>query len=290
MNENEIKSLLKLLEDPDENIYNSIKSKFFENEKEFKPILENYWIDSTNELANKRIEQIIDEIHLAESTKNLINWKKNENDNLLNGILIIEKFFDRLEDTDELKNKTENIIAKIWLELNNQLTALEKIKVINHTLFITEKFKYISNKNINYRSIKISTLINEKIFIDKTMAIFYYIIAKRLDIPIYILNANLSGYSILGYIDQTLATAVFSKPDNNIVFFILPTFNGEIWSQNQLIEFAKEKNIQIEPKDFEPLSNTKILKQWVNYKKAFLEKTDYNSFALSNVKKIIDIL
>jgi len=288
MNENEILSLVKLLEDPDENVFNAIKSKVMQNPDLIAPLLENFWVKSDNILANTRAESIINEIYFSNIIKEVKKWKNSDSRDLLNGLLIIEKFFDKTIETQEFEKQVNALINKIWLELNNQLTALEKIKVINHALYKNNQLKYSQKNTKANRYSQITNLFNIKEFNDKSIGLVYSIIAQKLNIPLFILNFDLAQFLVLGYIDESLAKAVFNKMDNSVVFYVMPSFFGEIWSQKQLLLFCETHKISITNKSLmsvKPLSDSEILKKWIDFKLSFYKDIDINY--VEYLKKVI---
>lgn len=279
--------LLKLLEDPDEKVYNEIKLKVYENPETFKIFIEENWVNLANSLAIKRAENLLMEISLNETVNNIIAWKKDENSYVSDALLIIEKFFDNTTDENDIINNVNSIVSELWLELNDQLTALEKVKLVNHTLYVSNKFKYISNRNTDYYTVNFSKFLDNKEFIDSTITLLYVIICEKLELPIKLLNINLAGYSVLGYIDAALAKAVFNKHDNNVVFYILPTFNGEVWSQAQLLSFSEKKNITLDPNKIKVLTNQQVVKNWAKLKSEVIVKSGKQSFAAENIKTVL---
>lgn len=286
----EIFYLLKLLDDPDESVFIEIKNTIIKKGSHFKPVLEEGQINLTNDLAKKRLEQIINEINLNETIYNLNDWKKNNPNDIMQGLLIIEKFFDNAIDPKNIKENINKILNELWLEVNDQLTAIEKIKLINQTIFKIHKFRYISKKNINTSIINFSKLINEKVFIDYTISLLYYIICEKLELSVKFLNINSLGYNVLGYIDDVLAKVVFNKKNNNIVFYISPTFNGEILSESQLISIASKKDIDIKTKEIQALSNAEVLNKWVKFKMEVFYSAKKNNFAIDNANQLLKVL
>ena len=90
----EIKALVNLVDDPDELIYNQIKSKIISMGKEVIPMLESAWEfkQEFGDLFVKRIENIIHTIQFKEVYSLLENWINKGGKDLLEAAIIISKF------------------------------------------------------------------------------------------------------------------------------------------------------------------------------------------------------
>ena len=67
MHPNEIKALLNLLDDPDENIYHEVRNRFLELGNEVIPYLENLWETSYEPIIQERVESIIHELQIRQT-------------------------------------------------------------------------------------------------------------------------------------------------------------------------------------------------------------------------------
>ena len=80
--DNELKALLVLLEDTDEEIYQIVENKLLNMGLEIVPSLEKAWDNSLDNLFHQRIENIIESIQFASITKKMDNWVKSEQGDL----------------------------------------------------------------------------------------------------------------------------------------------------------------------------------------------------------------
>ena len=136
MSETEIRALITLIEDPDEGVYQQVRDRIVSLGDPVVPVLERAWeYDDLGDLFRNRIEDILQTIHLGSVTDRLRAWKTNGGEDLLEGALIISRY--RYPDLDEQKVKARlaSIRQDIWLELNDHLTAFEKVRVFNHIFF-----------------------------------------------------------------------------------------------------------------------------------------------------------
>ena len=103
-------------------------------------MLEDAWLNSMEADNAGRIEHLIDEIRFNDLYFDIENWVKFHNNDLIKAFILI-KF--RYPDLDEEKylNKIEKLKQDVWLEMNENLTALEKVKVINHIFYDIHSFR-----------------------------------------------------------------------------------------------------------------------------------------------------
>ena len=262
LSKKEISALLNLLDDPDEQIYIHVKDKFVSFGTKIIPHLENAWEDSFDAIIQKRIEEIIHLIQIESLNKELLNWVKNNQYDLLTGILIIARFQYPDLDEDKIRKQIQQIKQDVWLEINDDLTALEKVKIINHILFDVHQFSgNISNYHAPQNSF-INTVLETKKGNPVSLAILYIVIAQELNIPIY--GVNLPEHFIVAYVDEF--KNLFSNNDKkhtaeNVLFYVNPFSKGIIFSNKDIDQFLSQ--LKLEPKSsyYKPCSNLDIIKR-----------------------------
>ncbi|MBN2175761.1 MAG: hypothetical protein JW731_16645, partial [Bacteroidales bacterium] len=137
---NELNALMSLLDEPSNKVYDQIREKILYYGIEAIPFLEKAWDNSFDNAIQGRIEELIHIIQFNSLINDLKNWKEHSHLDLLAGFIIVSRYqYPDLSEKDILK-KVDKIERDIWLELNENLTALEKVKVLNHILFDIHRF------------------------------------------------------------------------------------------------------------------------------------------------------
>jgi regulator of sirC expression with transglutaminase-like and TPR domain len=263
---NEIKALINLLDDPDEEVFTHVKERLLDLGNEVIPLLENVWEmgDPFNTIIQSRIENIIHDIQFSTVKKSLLNWANNESHDLLKGIILVAKY--QYPDLDEklIHRKIDQIIQDVWIELNDNLTGIEKVKVINHILFDVHGF---SGNTTNYHAPQnsfINNVLESKKGNPLSLSILYAIIAHRLELPIY--GVNLPEHFILAYVadNEILKAITLADNDYGVLFYINPFSRGAAFSKKEIDAFLSQ--LKIKPKDsyFKPCSNIDIVKRAIN--------------------------
>jgi regulator of sirC expression with transglutaminase-like and TPR domain len=265
MSETEIRALITLIDDPDEGVYSQIRERIVSLGDPVVPVLEQAWeVDDLGDLFRNRIEDILHTIHLAGVTERLKAWKETGGDDLLEGALIISRY--RYPDMDEQKVKARlaSIRQDIWLELNDHLTAFEKIRVFNHIFFQVHGFK--GNKR-NYHAPQ-NSYINEVLDSRKgnplSLAIIYQVIAEDLGLPLR--GVNLPNHFVLAYLDEDSIGGADSgqEGEENVLFYVNAFSQGDILGRNEINEFLAK--LKIEPRNsfYAPCTNMDIIRRQLN--------------------------
>ena len=136
MNENnEISALLKLLDDPDREVFGAVSDKLLDYGKPIIPNLEHLWETTPDEQMQERIENIIHRLHYNDLTEDFRQWSLAGHHDMLVGSLLVSKFQYPDLSTSPVLLEVEKIRRNIWLELNAYLTPLEQIRIVTGILY-----------------------------------------------------------------------------------------------------------------------------------------------------------
>ncbi len=264
MNLKEVIALITLLDDPDDGIYSEVKNRFIVLGPPAIPHLETAWENSFDALMQKRIEGIIHTIQFKALQNALKNWAENEQDDLFKGCCIIARYQYPDLDENKLKKQLHQVKQDVWLELHDDLTALEKVKIINHILFEVHQFGgNISNYHAPQNSF-INVVLETKKGNPVMLSIIYTLICKELNIPVY--GVNLPQHFVLAYVNDltNLFDPSHKTLSDNILFYINPFSKGLIFNQADIDSFIKQLKIEPETKYYLPCSNLDIIKRILN--------------------------
>lgn len=253
MSNSELRALISLLDDPDAKIYDEIKSKIISYGDEVIPHLEDVWENSFDHVLQTRIEDIIHYLQFDSIKKSLTNWKNNPEKDIIEGAIIVAKYqYPDLED-QKIRDYINQITQEVWLELNDHLTALEQVKVLNKIIFEIHQF-YGNTKNINSpRNSYINNVIESKKGNPITLGIIFISICKKLNIPIY--GVDVPAHFILAYAET---------PDQ--VLFYINVFNkGTVFSNLDIDKFLEQ--LKKDPKEeyYIPCNNNTIIQRLVQH-------------------------
>ena len=257
----ELDALISLLDEPDTAIFSQIREKLFSYGVEVIPALESAWEHSFEGIIQKRIETIIHDIQLKNLYAELTNWRSHHEDDLLKGFTLISKY--QYPDLDEKKiiGQVGQIIQDVWLELNNNLTPLEKIKVINHILFDVHKFAGNKTNLHAPQNSYIKDILETKKANPISLSIIFMVVAQSLNVPVY--GINLPQNFIMAYTDRMYHRDFLFLRDN--VQFYINAFNkGAVFTRREVELFISQLKLKDNDSYYVPCDNITILSRVFN--------------------------
>jgi regulator of sirC expression with transglutaminase-like and TPR domain len=257
----ELEALMSLLDEPDEEIFRAVHDRIFAHGKEAVPILENAWENSFDPLIQHRIEDLIHHIQYENLKKELQQWSEFGHHDLMKGTLLVTKFQYPDLDEDAIIKKIGQFSQDVWLELNQNLTGLEKVKVINHILFDIHKLAgNVTNIN-SAENFYINNLLDSKKGSALILGIIYISISQSLKIPIY--GVDLPRHFVLAYTDEIML-APRDIPEGDVLFYINPFNKGAVFTKNEIELFIKQMKLERKDSYFIPCDNKTIIRRMMN--------------------------
>ena len=265
MNESsKIDALIKLLDDPDEQIYTQIKDELISIGGKIIPRLELFWEEHQYELSvQERVEEIIHKIQFDTVLDNLQEWLDNPAKDLIDGAICVARYQYPDIDPDRIRDQINQLRNAIWLELSEEMTSYEKVNILNRVIY--DEFGFRGNKQ-NFHSPQ-NSFINDVFETKKgnplSLSIIYSYVAQSLDIPIF--GVNLPNHFVLAYVDTENIIELLDHvdKDDEILFYINVFSRGTIFSKSEIDKFLKQLDIEKNERFYSPCSNTEIIKRMV---------------------------
>lgn len=282
-NMKEISALVKLLDDPDQEIYQHVEGRLIDYGNEVIEYLENAWEQSLDTLLQQRIEDIVHKIQFNNVKEDLNLWYQSGAFDLLQGALVINRY--QYPDLDEEKIilQIEEIKREIWLGLQYEMSSIEKIKLINHVFYNIYGFSGNTKNHHDPQNSYLNQVIESKKGNQISLAIIYATLAQKLDIPVY--GVNLPQHFILGYIDES------KREDHEFgVLFYINAFNkGAIFGKHDVDQFLRQLNLDPLPGFYAPCSNVEIIRRVIRNLISAYEKLG-SADKVEELKQLQDIL
>lgn len=256
MNLKELNALISLLEDPDKEVFNTVKTRLVELGVEIVPKLEEAWVNNFDSIIQSRAEQIIHEIQFKETQENLKQWLENPKKNLLDAWFIVSKY--QFNDIDEqfYRHKIFKLSKELKVEVDKHINDLEKVSAFNHIFFRKNGFKGNIKNFHSPENSYINCVLNNNRGNPLSLCMLYIIISEYINFPIC--GINMPKHFILGFEDESV---INSDP---IKFYINPFSNGTILNRQDLELFLKREQLKEESKYFTPCGNEAIIKRLIN--------------------------
>ena len=254
-NSTEISALVKLLDDPDPEVFHHVEKRLLEHGSSVIHFLETEWEKSLDTLLQERIENIVHQIQFNNVKEDLNLWYQSGAFDLLQGAMVINRY--QYPDLDESKIliQIEDIKRDIWLGLQHEMSSVEKIKLINHVFYNIHGFSGNTKNHHDPQNSYINQVLDTKKGNQISLAIIYSSIAQKLDIPVY--GVNLPQHFILGYIDESK----IEEHEFGVLFYINAFNKGAIFGKHDVDQFLRQLNLQPLPGFYAPCSNVEIIRR-----------------------------
>ncbi len=261
--EKSIKALIRLIDDPDENIYRHVRDELMSYGTDAVPFLESSWEKEDYDLIfQRRIEQIVHDIQFEDVKTQLQLWLNSEDKNLLKGAITLAKYqYPGLDET-LIYDEINKIKTDVWLELNPKQTAFEQIKILNKVFFSIHGFHGDSKHFHSPMNSYINTVVESRKGNPLSLSLIYSVVAQELGMPVF--GVNLPNHFVLAYMDDH-NTGLFAqeKSKYGVLFYINAFSRGNILNEKAIADFLDSLKIDHKREYFEPCSNSAILKRMI---------------------------
>lgn len=258
----EMQALLKLIDEPDEGNFTLIRHKLLDYGSvvlgPLEGLLDHYFDDD----IQSRIMRLIHDIQFQEVFDRLSKWASAETHNLLKGFFIVSCYqYPHLVYKD-IHAKIDLIIRDVWLEINEDLTALEKIKVLNHIMFDIHHFRPNKEEMHDPQNFFLNTVLDTRKGSPLALGIIYMLVGRSLGIPIY--GVNLPQHFVLAYTREGSLEKDVLPGSQDVLFYINPFNLGSVFTQHEIDLFLKQLKQESKPEFYTPCANTAIIRRMIN--------------------------
>ncbi len=247
MSDKELKALVSLLDDDDEQVVTHVVDKIKTLGKDVIPYLEKEWENNFNPQVQQKIESLIHDLQLELLKQRFKQWYESEDQDLLKGLWLIATYQYPDLELETLKQELEQIYYEAWLEFKPDLYAYDQVKVLNGVLF--NKLRFTANTK-NFHSPG-NSMINVVLETRKgnpiSLCVIYMMVAQKLKLPVH--GVNLPNLFVLTY------------KDNTNQFYINAFNKGLIFSRQDIENYIHELRLTPQPSFFEPCSNLEIIRR-----------------------------
>ncbi|MBN1413833.1 MAG: transglutaminase family protein [Bacteroidales bacterium] len=261
MDPKELKAIIALLEDPDQEVASMISDSLLKRGMEAVPDLEKAWENTLDEKLQEKLENIIQKIQFTTAQENLIRWINTGAEYILEGAFFLAQFQYPEISFEKINQEIEIIRKDIWLEINNNLTALEKIRILNYVIFDLHHYARNSSDFYSPQNCYINKVIETKKGNPISLAILYLSVAYRLGLPVY--GVNLPKNFILAYKNEYRLRDAENEEDD-ILFYINPYNKGAVLGKREIDYFITQQQLKPQKSFYVPCSNRDIIIRLIN--------------------------
>ncbi len=237
-----LEALIRLIDEPDQKMYDQIKGEIFSYGLEAIPALESTWENSFDNLIQKRSLDLIHEIQFENTYIELNNWAHFQFTDLLKGFILVSRYNYPDLDTETIIKKVSKIIQDVWLEIHPDLTGLEKIRIINHIFFDVHGFRGNKKNFYSPDNFFINNLLDNKLGNPLSLGLLYLVVCQSLKIPVY--GINLPKHFILAYADSNLIREDEAIRKSDVLFYLNPFNKGAVFTKNEVDLYIEQMNLK----------------------------------------------
>ena len=252
----EISALLKLIDDPDTEVFGAVSTKLLDFGRTIIPNLEHLWETTPDEKLQERIENIIHRLHYNDLSEDFRQWNLSGHHDLLVGALLVAKFQYPDLTTASALVEMEKIRRNIWLELNAYLTPLEQVRIVTGILY---SYYGLKGTEINYNEPNeffIQKVLESKRGNQLSDGIIYLILCELLDIPVKAIN--IPKQFVLAYFKPGYSLEGTTDYISKVEFYIDPS-SGMVFTHKDIESYFKRISVPPVHSYFKPLSNKKVI-------------------------------
>ena len=266
MQPNEIHALIQLLDDPDESVYLHVREQLLAKGTEVLPaLIESRESHAYCEEHERRMDELVDGLHGQYVHNGLRDWFDSGAERVFEGALWVHKAANPLLDMAALREDYEKLKRNVWLELNEEFTALEQVRILNHIVYDHEEYTNAKSGQPDPKHALLGEVIAEKKGNPLGLGILYLSLAQDLNLPIH--GVNLPNHFILCYCDEHHVHHESLSPDNQtpggVLFYINPFSSGTIINKAEVSEFLSHLELPVDEKNCGPCGSVDIIRRLI---------------------------
>ncbi len=261
--EREIKALVSLLEDDDQEVVNHVEKRLMEIGTGVIPLLEQEWEIHFNPTIQTRIEDLIHTLQFELLQERLIDWRDQRQNDLLEGLWLVATYQYPDLTIEELRQEIHQVYTEVWRELKDDLAPFDQVRIINAVIFNKLKFRANTKNFHSPANSMVNAVLESKKGNPISLCSIYLLVSQKLDLPVF--GVNLPNLFILMY-------------KNEGVDFYINGFNkGLIFSKDDIDNYLVHLNIPKQEIFYKPCSHLDIiLRSLRNLIVAFEKLGDYH--------------
>ncbi len=286
-NVSELKALISLIDEPDEVLFQQVQKHIYSYGMNAIPELEKAWEQTLDNQIQGRID-IIYEIQQKQLFQELHNWALFGYDNLLNGFIILTRFQYPDLDMKALTHEIGSIVQQVWMEMNENLTPLEKVKVLNHVIYDINKFGGNTSNIKSPDNFYLKNLLDNRKGNPLSLGMLYILIAKSINIPIY--GVNLPRHFVLAYLEESHIKPAVEANSDQVLFYLNPFNKGAVFTRNEIELYLRQMRLEKDESYFKPCSNQDIIRRMIDglIETYNLASNEEKITALKRLRKALD--
>ena len=180
-----LKAMIRLLDDPDEEVSQALETRFMEEGEDIVDDLEAIWLANEFPENARRIELLIKRIQKRGHLKRFTNWLQQEQPDLIEGwVLVTQLQYPGLK-IETVRRTLSDIKLDAWLMMGSVENEVDKIQILNHVFFEQHGF-HGDNSQYHYTDNSfINRVLERKTGNPISLSVVYLTVAQSLGLPVF---------------------------------------------------------------------------------------------------------
>ncbi len=255
--EKEVRALLRLIDDPDKEVYQTVAEKIMDYGKRIIPNLEALWELTEDGEVQARIETLIHRVHFQDLEHAFHEWNAERSPSLLQGAILVARLQYPELNASVVLSQADSLRRNIWLELNNYLTPLEQVNVFNSILYNYYKLQGHELSEREPAHFYINQVLESRQGNGYTIGILYLVLCELLDIPIF--AVDIPRQLVFAYIDTLHPFLNPSKEDVSEISFFVDPLNGAVYTRRDVEAYLHKIGANDKEQYFMPLDARRVI-------------------------------
>ena len=257
-NPQQIPALLRLIDDPDEEVFGTVSEELMHFGRAVIPRLEQLWETTENEDVQERIEALIHRVHFADLQAEFMDWARSPAPEILRGLILVARYQFPDLNVAAVINQFDKIRRNIWLELSPYMSPLEQVNVFNSILYSYYKLQGAELTDREPKYFFINQVLDSKQGNVYSFGVLYLALAELLDVPV--VAVDVPRQFVLAYMDTLRSFMALDEEEvvQQIQFYIDPT-NGSVYTQKDVDSYLRKINALDRDLYFVPLSAKRVI-------------------------------
>ncbi len=256
----QIHALLHLMDDPDEEVYSTVSQRLLDYGKGVIPSLEQLWEATEDEAVQERIETLIHRVHFTDLQAEFLDWSRSPSQEILRGAILVAKYGYPELNVPQLLTQFDKIRRNVWLELNNYLTPLEQVNVLNSMLYSFSKLEGNELSKREPRHFFLNTVLESRQGNAYSIGVIYLALCELLDVPLF--AVDIPRQFVFAYIDTLRPVYLPTGTEDDIVqqiqFYVDP-LAGTVYTQRDVDLYLRKIGATERELYFAPLTAKRVV-------------------------------
>jgi regulator of sirC expression with transglutaminase-like and TPR domain len=265
----ELKALIYLLDDNDPEVLEHVESKLLSEGPSLIPVLEAYWEEEANPEIMLKLETLIQKLQQSDLAETLQDWYVHDREDLLKACIILARIQYPGLNPRDLNVQLEKIRLDAWIDFREDISPLEQIAILNHTMYHKHGFKGNTSDYHAPDNSFINRVLETHSGNPIVLASIYAIVAQRLNLPVF--GVNLPQHFVLCFLEEPIqdheispfAKMPYLNPQHygQVLFYINPFNQGQIFGKKNIDDFLAELKLDPRPSYYQPCTTLDMVRR-----------------------------